>query len=436
MVVSKIKRILSPGKMKRLYKPFAVYMGGDFLNQLIPFLLLPVLTRYLTPSDYGVWSTFMAISGIITTVIGMGTVGAITRGYFDKHKKGYNFAEYVSGSVFINITVFLIALCVIFIAGRPTFEKLSIPAGWPMLLPAIGICTAIYSIPFKLFIFKQQPFPFAAAQVSNTLTEIALSVFFVVCLYMGWRGRVLGVSISRLIFMAVGVIVLLRSGLLKNVIRADYIKDALHYGVPVVFHTLGVSIVAATDRIFLNKLAGLSATGLYSVAFSITSVILFFNGAFYLAWQPILFEKLNIATDEIKARLVKYTYMFFALVTFFALAVAAGAPLVLKMMVGEKFYGASSFIFWLSMANIFHGMYVMMSGYVAFQKKTYFLGVIAAVTVFVNVALNYILINLNGPIGAAQTMFFTYLAKFSLMWYFGNRACPMPWFSIGAKKAA
>lgn len=431
----KITGIWNSVYVKRLYKPFIVYMGGNFINQLIPFILLPVLTRYLAPSDYGVWSTFTAVSGVLTTVIGMGTVGAITRGFFDKHKKNYDFAGYTSSAISINIAVFLIVLCVVAVF-RPVFGRLGIPSNWPLLLPVIGICAVIYSIPFKLFIFKQRPFPFAAAEVSSTFMEVALSVFFVVCLSMGWQGRVLGISISGLIFMVVGIVVLLKLDLLRAAVRIDYIKDVLHYGSPLVLSALGIAIVAATDRIFLNKLTGLSSTGLYSVAFSITSIIVFFNGAFYLAWQPILYEKLNFATDEVKRKLVKYTYLFFILVTLIAAAVAMAAPLLLKIMVGEKFYGASRFIFWLAMANALHGMYVMMSGYVAFQKKTHFLGIIAAVTVSVNIALNYILISLNGPIGAAQTMFFTYLTKFSLMWYFGNRACPMPWFSFLRKQEA
>ena len=41
------------------YSPFFrgsfTYLGGSILNSALPLLVVPILTRYLTPADYGSW---------------------------------------------------------------------------------------------------------------------------------------------------------------------------------------------------------------------------------------------------------------------------------------------------------------------------------------------------------------------------------------------
>jgi len=46
---------------KKIFKSFTIYTGANFANQAIPFLLLPILTRFLAPYDYGILATFMAM---------------------------------------------------------------------------------------------------------------------------------------------------------------------------------------------------------------------------------------------------------------------------------------------------------------------------------------------------------------------------------------
>ena len=48
------------------FKNLFVLTSGVGVSQLIPFLLLPILTRFFTPSDFGVFALFMAIIQLLT----------------------------------------------------------------------------------------------------------------------------------------------------------------------------------------------------------------------------------------------------------------------------------------------------------------------------------------------------------------------------------
>lgn len=425
--------MLSSTSIKKIFKSFTVYTSAKFINQAIPFLLLPVLTRFLSPRDYGVLATFLAMMGITNVVISLESTNAIVRGYFDREKESFNFPQYTFNAMIISFVAFLVVFSVIFFSKSFISQKFSIPANWLLLLPLIGICSVIFNIPIRIFVFKQRPLPYAVARISNTFLEVILSLFFVVFLGMNWQGRVLGVAINKIIFLAIGIFILFKSKLLQFSINYKYIKDILTYAVPIVFHSLSFTIVAATDRLFISRLIDFSATGLYSVGYSISAIIGFFSGALSLAWSPVLYEKLGSATQRVKAKLVKYTYLFFAVIMAAALVLIFTAPYFLKFFVGDKFYGADQFIFWIALGYAIHGLYVMIAGYIFYQKKTYLLSRLAVIIVLLNFVFNYVLIKLNGAIGAAQATFLTFLIRFIWVWYLSNKVYPMPWFSFYRK---
>jgi len=414
----------------RFIKSFSTYFTAKVMEQMVPFLLLPVLTRFLTPSDYGVWATFMAISGIITMIIGMGTADAIVRAYIDRDKKEFRFPEYTTNALYINAAAFAVVFFVFFLTRSFVSEKLGIPGQWLLFIPVVGLCLTVYNIPFRLYVYKRMPLPYAVFKFSHTLIELLFSIFLVVYIGLGWRGRVLGMTGNRVIFFILGIVLLYKSGLLRFVFRKDYCRGILRYGAPMVIQGLGVVIIAATDRIFLNRMVGLSATGLYSVAYSISAIVFFVNMAFYLTWQPIFFEKLRSATSEMKKRLVGYSYIFFVIISLVALTVIFAAPYFVRIFMGQKFYGATQFIFWLVIANAIHGMYVIVKAPILFKKDTYLLTIISVITVLGNIVFNYVFIRLFGAVGAAQATCLTFLVRFVLTWYLSGKSYYMPWFTF------
>ncbi|MCA6417299.1 MAG: oligosaccharide flippase family protein, partial [Cytophagales bacterium] len=54
-----------------LLKSSFVFTASNALNSAIPFLLIPVLTRYLSPSDYGIVSIFQVVATMLISFAGL-----------------------------------------------------------------------------------------------------------------------------------------------------------------------------------------------------------------------------------------------------------------------------------------------------------------------------------------------------------------------------
>ena len=78
---------------RKLVSNTAIYFGANILNAAIPFFLLPILTRVLSPADYGTIAMFGICLSIISAFTGLSVHGAIGVRYFQLNKE--ELAEYV-----------------------------------------------------------------------------------------------------------------------------------------------------------------------------------------------------------------------------------------------------------------------------------------------------------------------------------------------------
>ena len=96
-------------------------------------------------------------------------------------------------------------------------------------------------------------------------------------------------------------------------------------------------------------------------------------------------------------------------------------------MTAKSYHGAKEYVLWTALGYAAFGMYTMVFPYLVFIGKTKFLGVITFGSAGINLVGNYILIKLNGPVGAAQATFISYLICFISVWWYSNKIFPMPW---------
>src|SRR5207247_916538 len=70
-------------QLKRLGKHSVIYGLGGLVSRILAVLLLPLYTRYLSPSDYGVVETLIALTTVLGILLRLGITSAFFRFYFD-----------------------------------------------------------------------------------------------------------------------------------------------------------------------------------------------------------------------------------------------------------------------------------------------------------------------------------------------------------------
>ena len=415
------------GRLKQsvLFKNTFIYTLLQLINSGIPFLLLPVLTRYLTPEDYGMIATYNTFVGAVSIFVGLSMSGAVGVSFF--HFDQEKLKKYI-GNVFniLLITTSLVLLMVMLLQPY-LVEKLKLPVVWLYIAIFVAWMQTITGINLTLWRSQQKAKPFALYEVSQSLFNISLSLFLIVTMHYGWEGRVTGTVAAAIIFGLLSMVFIYKRGYAVFNYSVEHIKDALKFGIHLIPHQMALWMRSGVDILLITSIVGVSQTGLYNVGFQFGMVVGIFAHAFNNAYSPYLYEKLKNITPEIKKNLVKFTYMYFIGIVIFAMLLSTFFIWLIPHFLGEKFQGASQYIYWISLAYAFQGMYMMVVNYIFYAKKTHLLSMVTISTSIFHVVLSYTLIHHYGAIGAAYASVVSFLLTFVLVWRISSRVVEIPW---------
>ncbi|MCB9772157.1 MAG: oligosaccharide flippase family protein [Candidatus Omnitrophica bacterium] len=412
----------------RLLASSSVYLGTSILDKLIPFLLLPILTRYLEPRDYGTLAIFTAIVTLLNPVIGAGLPIHIQRNFFKISK--LELAKLMSNMlVILSFSTLLGSICLIIYSFFGA-SIAGIPVSWVFVILFMASLSMIFQLHQTLLRNEHKVFLFGAFQLSYTATNLILSLILVVLFLMNWEGRALAMFGAALIFGGISFCDISRKGYFVFDYDKKKIKEILKISLPLIPHTLGMMIIFISDRFFIDQMVGKSAVGIYAVGYSFGMIVGMVTDSFNKSWSPWIHEKFHSITDEMKLKIVRFTYLYQIGIVVFALIMSAISIFLLRFMTAESYHGAAIFIPWIALGYAMDGMYKMVSHYLIHLGKTNFLGFSTFFAASINLILNYFLIKANGAIGAAQATLIAYVCTFSITWWYARRIYPMPWFEF------
>ena len=275
----------------RLLKNSIVYTGSNVIRSAIPFLLLPVLTRYLTPTDYGTVATFQILLAIVVVFVNLNIHGAVAVNFFKIEKR--ELEVYIGNVAFILFISFLLTFCIIFAVKEPLAHLIKFPENWLPIIVVIALSQSVITLTLTLWQVEQKPLPYGIFQISQTIFNVTLSLIFVVALNWTWQGRLLGIVIASIIFGFASVVIIYKRKYIKFSFNKAYIKDALLFGIPLIPHALSAWMMTSIDRVFINSMVNVAATGIYTVGYQVGMIIGLLATSFNRAWVPFLFEKLK-----------------------------------------------------------------------------------------------------------------------------------------------
>jgi O-antigen/teichoic acid export membrane protein len=424
-MIINFKSIIVNIKKSKLFGSFGIYIGSSLLNAAIPFLMLPILTKYLSVEDYGIVTMFTVLSSFILPFIGLSTAGAVGREFFNQDNLKFNV---YSGNVVLLIifSFFPIVILILFFSNFIT--KISnVPSNVIWLVLINSFFSVLVYVSLQLWQVQTKAKKYGIFQISQTILNILLSVILVVFFKYGWFGRIISQVLSLVIFGLLGFYIHYKDGMFNFKFNQIFAMDALKFGVPLIPHSLGAIMMSMSDRFIITNLTGLKELGLYSVGYSLGNIIGFLENSFNLAYAPWLFSKLNENDHEVKIKIVKYTYIYFVLILLITVILTLFSQIVFNFYIDKKFAQGQTYVFWISLSFAFSGMYKMVTNYIFYVKKTYYLSLITFSNSLLHILIAYFLVSKLGTIGAAIAAAISSFIFFLITWIYSNKIYNMPW---------
>lgn len=403
--------------IKKLGGNIAIYGGTNAIKSLVPFLMLPILTSYLSIADYGILSLIEVSVLLISPFITLNIASAINVEYFKIEKK--NLKHYISNALILSFLSMVFALLIFSFFKSYIHELINVSHRLIAILPVFAFLRVISSIVLGLYQVSERPKKFAIFTIIQTLIDFTLSYILVVWLQLGYIGRLDGIYLSLACMSLAGIIVLYKNDYLSINLVFKYTKKILSYGTPLIPHVLGGVMLAMSDRYFISYFYDNTIVGYYTVAYQIAGLMLLAGVSVNQAWMPMLYRLLNNYENN-KKKISIYTCYLFMLFIFIGIIIYLTSDYIFDLLVNKKFFQAKAFFPYLLVGFMFQSLYYLYTNYLFYYKKTALLAKITFVGAALNIVLNYILILIYGPIGVAYATAITYIIYYFIVFYIVN----------------
>src|SRR5437588_8818553 len=277
-------------RLKELFRHSAIYGLGSIVARILGVLLLPLYTRYLSPGDYGLIETLVALSAVLAALVAQGMKSAFFRFYFDSAEEERRLLVVRTAFWYV-----LAAATAVLVLG----VSLARPISWLLfgtndhaglvVATFVGLWAAMnYEQMTSLFRVEQRSTAYVAATLANVGVTIAATVLLVVVFDKGPLGVIVGNFTGTLIVYA-ALLAYSRRRLGLQFDRSLY--RAMHRsGLPLVPSAVALWLTNFSDRFFLVKLTDAHEVGPYSVGVRVASAIVLLLTAFRMAWPAFAYS--------------------------------------------------------------------------------------------------------------------------------------------------
>ena len=436
--------VLNP--LKKLAGQAAIYGLSSIVGRLLNYLLVPLYTRVLITSEYGIVTEMLAYVSILWVILTYGMETTFFRFSESEKDKPLVYHTAIVSLLFTSILFVVVVLIntqsITEWMGYIGHEEYIVYFAFTLALDAVA------AIPFARLRQQNKALRFAVIKLVNIGSNILLNLFFVLlCPFIvknygtGILAEIINsffnpdyligyIIISYLVTSLLTLVLLFPDIPLRSIrFSAEMWKRMIGYTWPLLVVGIAGSVNLSIDKIMLPRLLPkgsdvMSQLGIYGACYKISIIMTLFVQTFRYAAEPFFFsESGKEGSKKLYADVLNFFTIFVALiflVTMMFIDIVIG-------FIGVDYREGASVIPVLLMANLFLGVYFNLSIWYKISNQTIYGAIISVIGAVLNIILNFIFIPAFGYYGSAWAVFLSYFVMMVLSYFLGQRHFPVPY---------
>lgn len=389
----------SPISLRVFGKTALTYSAGNVVLRFTSFLLIPLYTRSLSTSDYGLLATLLLVVQFMTMLMDMGTSKALVR-FAPEYREDNRSSELIGTSYLINIGSGLLLTSVAIIFLKPVFRGIfhtEIVTEYILLACGAALAQSLFSSVATYFRTSSESTHFVLTNLTAAIALILVNLVLLHWLHMGVRSAMIAqIATYGTLWLAVTLMLVGRTGVRVS-IRG--VAQFMRYGVPLIFVVAGQTITDTSAAFFLSYFKDLETVAIYSLAYKIAQIAgMTLILPFQLAYEPFVFTQVNNpGVRATIARLLTYLMVAFA---FVGCAIAFVSKDVIQIIAPPNYLAAHDLICLILPGVAFGGVFYVAESLLHIEHKTHMTGITVSAATIVSIVVAYVAIPLFGVYGA------------------------------------
>lgn len=385
-----------------LIKNTIILMIGQFVPKIMSLIVLPILTGYLSKTEYGLYDLTLTVASFCIPLISVQIQQAVFRFLIEKNSDKIDiisnsflfliFMYIISSGAIISLWLFYIKSFTLSILFTIAYLFETILSWCGQTVRGLGknlyysLAYAIYSVAFVLLLYL------------HLLIRKDLNLEYTV--------------FAMLISYSISIFYLFIKCNIKDYIYLGHlnlqtIKKLISFSAPMVISAVALWIVNLSDRFCVTFFLGLEVNAIYAISNKIPNLINSFYSVFNLAWT----ENTSRLTEKEKKDGYYSNFFdeFYTLLVGLILFLITISPLLFNVLINNKYQDAFGLMSWLYVGVFFSSLVSFLGSIYVGEKKTKEVGVSSIIGAIFNLSINLIFMKKFGVIIAALSTIFSYL---------------------------
>lgn len=390
---------------KELLKNTVVLSIGQIVPKLLAFIILPILTTYLSKRDYGLYELTLSVASFCIPLFSLQIQQGVYRFLIEDNSEKQ---QIISNSFFFLILIFSIGF-------------LPIASGWFLYTDDFFVSILFYVAYYMemLLTWSGQTVRGLGDNLAYSLAYVIYSISFLLALFFFCSIHSMlfinDVIIAMIIAYTISALFLfIKVKLKKYICISSYNKKGLAqligYSWPMVISSIALWVVNLSDRFFVTNILGLEANAIYSVANKIPNLFNSFYGIFNLAWTE---NASKLTRNEKNSEYYSFFFKsFYNVMVGLMLMLICSSPIFFKLLINAQYMQAYSLMPWLFIGAFFNSLVSFLGSIYVGEKRTKDVGVSSAVGAIINILINLFFMKKYGIIVAAFSTIISYAIIF------------------------
>lgn len=389
---------------------------SNFLQRGISMLTTPIFTRVLTTEDFGMVSLYQSWNNLFIIVATLNLSGGVFNNGMVKYNEDKN--AFISSIMGLStcLTLLLLIIVNLFSGIFVSLTNLPIYILDFMLFSYIFMVAQQFWTVEKRFEYDYKPV--ILLTLLNAFLTPAVSLIAIFNSNKPAEARILSIIFIQ-VLLGIGIFIFIFKRSSKPYNR-KYWTYALRFNIPLIPHYLSNYILSSSDRIMIEKMCGVESTALYSLGYTLATVMYLVTGAINNSFIPWTYQKMkNCEYAKIKSTANQLVIAIWLV----CICLMLFAPEIILIMGSEKYRDAVFVIPPVAASVLFTFIYSLFGNIQFYFENTSKVALASTVTAISNILLNIIFIRIYGYVAAAYTTLFCYVLYALIHYIFMKKEC-------------
>lgn len=382
-------------KYRFLAKNIGLLTLSNLGTKLLTFFLVPLYTNVLTTAEYGTYDLFNTTIGVLVPIVTLNIMEAVLR--FSLEENNNRERIFTIGIKFLGIGSAIVLVCLWL---NHIFEVVEIIDDYAFFFFLMFFVQALSGVCMGFARGLDKIEDVSIAGIFGSIVMLMLNILLLATFNLGLKGyfvaHIVGVGVQ-----SAYLIIKLKCWeyISKKPSGDTSQQDMITYSCPLIANSVAWWVNNLADRYIVIFFCGLSANGIYSVAAKIPSILSIFQTIFNQAWT--LSAVHDYDADDKSGFFQKMYHLYNASMCIICSGLILFNRVLAKLLYAKDFYSAWKYMPFLMISIVFGAMSGYIGGIFSAVKDSKIFAKSTVLGAIVNVCMNFILVPLVGPIGAA-----------------------------------